>query len=62
MVQLKRKENNLRGKIAKQIRKGCKNKGLTKDDYKANKKVYSTLGIEIKQEIRKAMKKAGNND
>ncbi len=52
----------MRGKIAKQIRKGCKNKGLTKNDYKANKKTYSTLGIEIKQEIRKAMKKAGNND
>lgn len=49
-------KNNMRGKIAKAIRKGCKNNELPKEDYKANKATYNSLNIETKKQIRNIIK------
>lgn len=52
----------MRGKIAKAIRKGCKNNELTKEDYKANKTTYNGLNIQTKKKIRNIIKGKKNND
>ena len=46
----------MRGKIAKAIRKGCKNNDLPKEDYKVNKATYNGLNIETKKKIRNIIK------
>ena len=52
----------MRGKIAKAIRKGCKNNELPKEYYKANKATYNGLNIQTKKKIRNIIKGKKKND